>query len=786
MGKTTVAICVGHAAMADFDGAITFIDLGTITDPHLVAYTVASTLGLGLHGRDPTASLIASLANRKLLLLLDNCEHVIETVAPLAERIFNETPEVFILATSRETLRVEGEYVYRLEPLESPAENAGLTAADAMAFPAVRLFVERASARGSPIKLSDDDAPVVGEICRNLDGLALAIELAAGRVVAHGFRGTAALLDNRFKLEWQGRRTALPRHQTLNSMLDWSYSLLSEAERLALRRLSIFVGAFCLDAAAAIVVEPSSDAVPFEDTLATLVEKSLVSPIARGANMRYRLLETTRAYAFGKLSEAGETDIVAERHARYYADLLRRMEFNESTFCERNDPFCISTYLGNIRTALNWCFSDHGKPSLGILLAAAAAPFFMKTPLLNECVKWSTRAISALPDADRGSSIELILQDAVARSSMFTAQGGAFGIRAAFERSLALVAKHGDDAFRLRLLANFNFFLVRTGEFQTALSIAHQAQVVARSLNDPAGMVISNWIEGITQHITGNQAAARASCEAGFAQAAARPSINTDFFGFGHRVRALTALARARWISGFPDQALAAAQQALSEVADDRPMGGTALVYAPAIFMWCGDKQKAQELIERLITYATRYTLTVLVGAGLGLKGEFLVKSGDAATGVTLLRRALDISKEETRNGQSHITTSLAGGLAALGQHGAALTAIDEAISLAKGNGPSFYSPEILRIKGAILAAMPQSDGVEAEAWLLRSFNQAKSQGDLSWELRTAMSLAKLMSKQGRVEQGRTLLADVYGRFTEGFATADLQEARRQMENMKV
>src|ERR1700730_16882336 len=707
MGKTTVAISVAHAAIPDFDGAVAFVDLGSIFDPHLVANTVASTLGLGIQGSDPAASLVASLASRKLLLILDNCEHVIETVAPFAERIFSETSEVYILATSRETLRVEGEHVYRLEPLESPSENAGLTAADAMTFPAVQLFVERAAARGSPITLSDDDAPVVGEICQNLDGLALAIELAAGRVVAHGFRGTAALLDNRFKLEWQGRRTALPRHQTLTSMFDWSYSLLSEAERLVLRRLSIFVGTFDLDAAADVVVEPGGDTLQFEDILAGLVEKSLVSPIVGDANVRYRLLETTRAYAFGKLSEAGEADMVAERHARHYTDLLQPTEFRQSTFRERNDRFSISVHLSNVRTALNWCFSDRGKPALGIALAAAAAPFFMKSSLLNECVRWSTQAISALPDSDRGSLIELVLQDAVARSSMFTAQGGAVGIRAAFERSLTLAEMHDDDAFRLRLLANFNVFLIRMGEFQAALGIANRAQAVARSLNDQSGRVISNWIQGNTQHITGSQTAAQASCEAGLAQAAVLPNINTDFFGFGHRVRALTALARARWISGFPDQALALVQQALSGAADDRSMGGISLVYAPAVFLWCGDEQKAQELIERVITYATRYTLTALVGAGLGLKGELLVKSGDAATGVALLRRALDISSEEKKLGQCHFTAALASGLAALGQYEAALTAIDQAISVDTGNGNSFYFPEILRIKGDILAVMP-------------------------------------------------------------------------------
>jgi predicted ATPase/DNA-binding winged helix-turn-helix (wHTH) protein len=341
IGKTTVAISVGHAAVPDFGGAVTFVDLGSVVDPLLVANTVASTLGLGLQGSDPVASLIASLANRKLLLVLDNCEHVIGTIAPLAERIFGETQEVHILATSRETLRVEGEHIHWLEPLESPIENAGLTAANAMTFPAVQLFMERAAAKGSPVQLSDEDAPVVGEMCRNLDGLALAIELAAGRVIAHGFRGTAALLDGRFKLEWHGRRTALPRHQTLNSMLDWSYDLLSEQERLVLRRLSIFVGVFGLDAAADIVVDPDGDTGRFEGILAGLVEKSLVSPVIADANVRYRLLEITRAYAFGKLGDTGETNMVAERHARRYSDLLRPAEFKESITRERDDLFSI-------------------------------------------------------------------------------------------------------------------------------------------------------------------------------------------------------------------------------------------------------------------------------------------------------------------------------------------------------------------------------------------------------------------------------------------------------------
>jgi predicted ATPase len=169
-----------------------------------------------------------------MLLILDSCEHVIETVAMLAERIFQDAPQVHILATSRESLRVEGEHVDRLPPLGSPPDDAGLTAAQALGFPAVQLFVERAIASGRRFELSDADAYVVGEICRKLDGIALAIELAAGRANACSVQETMELLNDRFKLLWEGRRTALPRHQTLSATLDWSYNLLSENERLVL------------------------------------------------------------------------------------------------------------------------------------------------------------------------------------------------------------------------------------------------------------------------------------------------------------------------------------------------------------------------------------------------------------------------------------------------------------------------------------------------------------------------------------------------------------------------
>ena len=306
MGKTTVAVAVAHALAHDFGGDVQFVDLGSTTEARQVATSIASALGLVLQTGDATSSLVAFLQDRRTLLVLDSCEHVVDAVAPLAERIFQDAPTISLLTTSRESLRVEGEHVHRMMPLDVPPASERLGAAEAMTFAAVQLFVERATAAGARLALTDVDAPVVADICRKLDGIALAIELAATRVDAYGIRGTAALLENRFKFLWQGRRTALPRHQTLSAMLDWSYDLLSDREKAVLRRVSIFVGPFALDGVAAVASDVDVNAERAVDSLGSLVDKSLVSVDAACAEARYRLLDTTRAYAQSKLDEANE------------------------------------------------------------------------------------------------------------------------------------------------------------------------------------------------------------------------------------------------------------------------------------------------------------------------------------------------------------------------------------------------------------------------------------------------------------------------------------------------
>ncbi|MHA6645404.1 ATP-binding protein [Mesorhizobium sp. A623] len=648
-----------------------------------------------------------------------------------------------------------------------------------MRFPAVRLFVERAAASGGSLELTDLDAPVVGDICNSLGGVALAIELAASRVNAHGLHETAALLGSRFGLHWRGRRTAVPRHQTLNAMLDWSYRLLEEPERTTLRKLSIFVGVFSLDAAEAVASDHGETDTQVADALASLVEKSLISMTVVETRTTYRLLETTRAYALAKLAEAGEVDVVSARHASYFTRFLVHLAGPDTTV-RVSSTVAVSEHLGNVRAALAWSFSDRGQTSIGTTLAALAAPLFLDLSLLGECLEWSERALSELADADRGTSVEMDLQETLAISSMFT-KGNGDDVRAAILRGLALAETLGDSEHRLRMLAGLNIFLTRIGDFRGALAVAEQSETTARSVADPAGIIMADWMLGVAQHLVGNQTAAQNHCEAGLKQAAASPNASIRFFGYDHRIRALVALTRALWLRGFPDQALAIAQQAIDEAAEhDQPVSTCiSLIYTAPVFIWCGDFRKAADLADRLVAHAKRYSLTPYHAVGLGLQGELLIRGDDAEAGLELLHLALDILNAEKHNIQTTtFLTAIAEGQAALEHYDAALATIDEALAWGEHHQGSYDMPEMMRIKGSILASMGRSSLAEAEACFSQSLDIARRQATLSWELRTSSSMADLLTRQGRTEDSIRLLGEVYTRFSEGFETRDLQNAR--------
>ena len=317
IGKTTVALAVANGLRSRFgDDRVCFVDGGAISDPDDLPAAIASALGCPFPASSVMRQISGFLAKKPTLLILDNCEHIVEEAAEVSEYLFQSSDTLHLLTTSREALRVEGENVLLLQPLRYPLVQSP-TALEAMATPAVQLFMERAASSGHLEKLGDEDAPTVSYICRRLDGIALAIELVASRVGLYGIRGTADLLDSGSELVLQGRRSALPRHQTLQALHDWSYRLLSAQEQKVLARLSVFVGELTLTAAHAVAGDPEDDRTAIAHVISTLSDKSLIQVCSAQGRPRYRLLDATRAYASHKLAERHEADEIRRRHASY-------------------------------------------------------------------------------------------------------------------------------------------------------------------------------------------------------------------------------------------------------------------------------------------------------------------------------------------------------------------------------------------------------------------------------------------------------------------------------------
>ncbi len=320
VGKTSVAQAVFERCDQIATDGAWFIDLAAVKDPTKVVSAVAEGLGLS----DPSSSSLAALCDflreRQTVLVLDNCEHLIEAVAGATERILASALGVRVLATSREPLGLGSERVHRLEPLETPPSSVHLTVAEAMTYPAIELFVERAKRRHRAFVLDEANVPIIGEICRRLDGLALAIELAATRIDAFGPRELLGLIDQRFQL-LRGHRAGPERHQTLATTIDWSFELLTEAEEAILRRLAIFPDAFSLEAACAVIDDGGEPEQSIEH-LANLIAKSLVAAEHQGAGTAYRLMNTTRAYALEKLEASGELETVRRRYVERASDAV--------------------------------------------------------------------------------------------------------------------------------------------------------------------------------------------------------------------------------------------------------------------------------------------------------------------------------------------------------------------------------------------------------------------------------------------------------------------------------
>ena len=787
IGKTRLGFAAARHLLPRFADGVWAIELAPLSDPEFVPVTVATALGLELtSGTASPLSVANALRAKQLMLVLDNCEHVIDAAARMAEALLRANPAARVIATSREPLRAEGEWVYPVPPLAVPTE-ASPDGEDPLRYGAVRLFVERARAAAPHFSPDARVAAAITGICRRLDGIPLAIELAAARVAALGIEGVAARLDDRFRLLAGGHRTAMSRHQTLRATLDWSYDLLTEPERVVLRRLAVFAGGFTLQAASGVAADDEITGVDVVDCVANLVTKSLVTADPGGATVRYRLLETTRAYALEKLVEAGDFDTAAQRHARHYLDLFDDAETEAET---RPTDAWLADYgpsIDNLRAALDWAFSSDGDISTGLALATAAVPLWVHLSLMDECRSRVEQALAVLgteprEDAPRGMK----LYAALATSLTYTG-GTESELEAAWTKTLDLAERLDDTEYRLRAVWEL-WTLNRVGRLNHA-ALTQAQRVSARAANraDPNHRLVGERMLGISCHYQGDQVRARRHLE-GVLDAYVETDNRSHIVRFqvDLRVSARTFLAPSLWLLGYPDQAMRAAEAA---VEDARAANHALSVCHALVFGACptallaGDLARAEHYARTLIDHSVRHGLARWHAYGSAYHGALVIKRGDIAAGLQLLRSGFDeLGGFATLRFMDLLMPEA---LWRAGEIARGLATVDQAIVRSEETEEHRLVAELYRIKGELLLLQGAGGaGEAAEGHFRQALDWARRQIALSWELRAATSLARLLRDQDRSTEATALLKPVYDRFTEGFATADLTAAKALLDDL--
>jgi predicted ATPase/DNA-binding winged helix-turn-helix (wHTH) protein len=787
IGKTRLALAVARQLLPKCADGVWLAELAPLFDPGLVPGAVAAAVGLELSGGTASPDRVAdALGGKHLLLVLDNCEHVVGAAATMAEALLRANPAVHVIATSREPLKAEGEWVYPVPPLAVPAEAAE-DAGDPLGYGVVRLFLDRARAAEPRLMLDRRIAAMIAAICRRLDGMPLAIELAAARAATLGVEDLAARLDDRFQLLTGGRRTALPRQQTLRATLDWSYELLAEPERVVLRRLAVFAGVFDLEAASAVVAGPDISPSDVVDGLLGLVSKALVSAEVSGPIASYRMLYTTRAYALEKLGESSEMAAVARRHAEYYRDLFERAETEWET---RPSSEWLSEYgrhIDNVRVALGWAFSPGGDTSIGVALTAAAVPLWMHLSLLDECRGHAEQALASLDAGmSRDPRREMKLHAALAASLTYTRGATAPEIGAAWTKALEIAGNLNDAEYQLRSLRGLWVFHIASGQHRVALALAQRFHTLAASRSDPDDPLVGEQLIGASQHYLGDQPGARRHLERVFANHAAidhRPYMTR--FPVDPLVTARVFLARVLWLQGFPDQAMRAAESSIEDArAADHAVSlcYTLGLGAGQIALLVGDLATAEHYVGMLLDHSTRHALPRWRALGACHQGALAIKRGDVMAGSRLLRAGFN-GLDGAKSGLQYIVLLMIEALGHVGQISEGLVDLNEAIERSEQTEECWLIADLLRIKGEFLLSQdPQGATTEAEGHFRQALDVASRQGALSLELRAATSLARLLRDQGRSADAIALLRPVYDRFTEGFDTADLKSARALLD----
>jgi predicted ATPase len=508
VGKTRVALQVGADLLDGSGDGVWFVDLAPLKDPTLVASTVAAALGVrDQPKRSALETLLRYLERKRLLLILDNCEHLIDDTAKIADAILRDGPEVRLLATSREPLRIPGELVYSMPTLPVPPSE-GATAEGVFAYGAAALFVERARAADSRFELTENNAAIVADIVQRLDGLPLAIELAAARMKALGIEDLAQRLGRKLAILTSGNRVAPPRQQTMRSTIEWSYDLLSEQERHFFRRFSIFVGSVSFDAVLRCAAGDGLDEPTAVELLASLVDKSLAH-IETNEEKRYRLLESTREFAAAELDAHGERPAAARAHALTFMALAEDLEAAWSTMPDQQWGRLVAPELENWRAALEWSLAGDEELLVGLRLLTASKHVWFFSP--SERRRWLARARHASGN-ETPTSVAAKLDLCEAQLYALIYQWDmVLDVAGRAERVFSEV---GDDLFRAQAQRYVGYALTRLGSVDEGEAALQAALKIYQQRNEERAAAGILHDIGDSRNVTGDIAGAREYYEA--------------------------------------------------------------------------------------------------------------------------------------------------------------------------------------------------------------------------------------------------------------------------------
>jgi len=644
-GKTRLSIQVANKLLDQYPDGVWFVEFAPLSDPLLVPRTTAIAIGLRDEPHRPVIDMLCDyLRGKHLLLILDNCEHLVEACAQLADSLLHACPEIRILATSREVLGIAGETSYLVPSLELPDMENLATSESLSQYEAVRLFIERASAATQKFRVTDENASSIAQICHHLDGMPLAIELAAGKIRALSAQQIAQRLDDRFHLLTGGSRTALPRHQTLQATIEWSYNLLSASEQTLFRRLSVFVNGWTLEAAESVCSDQDTTAkgaLKAEDVLellTQLVNKSLVITEERNGEARYHMLETIREFANEKLAEADESNALCDQHLEFFiqfaetADpLLRRAEQIE--WLQRLDA-----EHDNLRSALQWALGiSSAEPALR--LAGSLAVFWTMRCFWLEGARWLEFAL-------RKPSVEL---DKVSRSEKAARARAFYGdailihnlddldrMRSSAETSLNLFEELGDHLRVAYARTWFGYSLARRGD-NRAIPLLKKSLAEFQELKDPAGQYFALYIQ--LDHYHQTEGAKKAKEVALEALKLAR--ISENCFNIAY---ALGALAHFYFLCGELDQAIRTKNEA-NEVFESLGFRGNLILLGIIAYLRRRYHQ-AREYLTRSVNEFEALGEKLSLSSALFWLGMIYLAEGNLEQSRAFLEKALAIEDE--------------------------------------------------------------------------------------------------------------------------------------------